>query len=90
MKMGDGSVTVCVNAVSKETEKAFLLILENLGEHWMPKSQIHSDVQLLKAGEFPVDVEISSWIAEQKFGNPDSPPDGAPAPTLDKGDGIPF
>jgi hypothetical protein len=88
--MGDGNVTVCVNEVSKETEKAFLLVLEGLGEHWMPKSQIRSDLQLLKSGEFPVGIQISSWIAEEKFGDKDAPPEGAPAPTLDKGDGIPF
>tara|TARA_R110000824_G_scaffold1097_6_gene6010 strand:- start:1366 stop:1632 length:267 start_codon:yes stop_codon:yes gene_type:complete len=88
--MGDGNVTVCVTAVSRETEKAFLLVFEGGEEHWMPKSQIRSDLQTLKAGEFPVGIQISSWIAEEKFGDPNVPPDGAPAPTLNSGDGIPF
>lgn len=52
-------------SVVKETEKAFLLRLDDDTEHWIPKNQI-ADWEDLEEGETGRTVSITEWIAGQK------------------------
>ena len=62
--MSEKTVSLSVDVVEKETEKAFLFIVG--GEKiWMPKGQIRTG-QLFSEGDKDVVVGITQWIAEQK------------------------
>lgn len=51
--------------VLKETDRAFLLRLDDDSEHWIPKNQI-ADPDTYEEGDTEVTVSITEWIAEQK------------------------
>lgn len=48
----------------RETAKALLVVVDG-EEHWLPKSQIHSDSEVYADGHRGKLV-ITAWIAEQK------------------------
>lgn len=54
-----------VAEIRSETEKAFLLVLEDGELLWMPKSQI-SDVDDYSVGDTDAVVSVTEWIANQK------------------------
>lgn len=51
--------------VVRETDRAFLLRLDDDSEHWIPKNQV-SEPDTYEEGDEGVTVSISEWIAEQK------------------------
>lgn len=57
-------VHVTVEKVERETDAAFLLLIDGQ-QHWVPKSQI-SDPDVLDAGDEDVTVSLTEWIADQK------------------------
>jgi len=54
-----------VKRIVRETPKAFLLMLEDGSEHWIPKNQI-ADPDNYDQGDENCTVSISEWIAQQK------------------------
>ena len=54
-----------VKLIVKETDRAFLLRLDDDTEHWIPKNQI-SDPDDYEEGDKDCSVSITEWIAEQK------------------------
>lgn len=54
-----------VARIERETDKAFLLILEDGEEVWIPKNQI-ADVDDYEEGDTNCSVSVTIWIAEQK------------------------
>lgn len=54
-----------VTLIKRETEQAFLLVLEDGNETWIPKSQM-SDPEDYAEGDTDCTVSITEWIAEQK------------------------
>lgn len=58
----NGTVKIEVDEIKKETEKAFLCLIDG-AEIWLPKSQIISEHV---EGDVEVTMEITRWIAEQK------------------------
>jgi hypothetical protein len=54
-----------VAEVSRETEKAFLLVLGGGEEVWVPKGQV-ADSDRYKAGDKACTVSVTEWIAKQK------------------------
>ena len=61
--MSEQTVSLSVDVVEKETEKAYLFVVG--GEKiWMPKGQIRNGE--VSEGDKELVVEITKWIAEQK------------------------
>ncbi len=58
-------IDVTIKAV---TEKAFLVITEDLSETWLPKSQIapHGDLDERSKKDDSGTMIVSEWIAKQK------------------------
>lgn len=54
-----------VELITKATGKAFLLVLEDGEQVWMPFSQI-ADVDDYAEGDEDVTISVTEWIAEQK------------------------
>jgi hypothetical protein len=54
-----------VDLIKSETDRAFLVVLEDGEEVWLPKSQI-SDPDDYMAGDENVALSITEWIADQK------------------------
>lgn len=59
-----GWVHLDVDEVLRETDKAFLLLIDG-EEVWVPKSQV-SDADKYEAGDTDVTVSVTTWLAEQK------------------------
>jgi hypothetical protein len=57
-------VHVNVDKVLRETEKAFLVLVDG-EEVWLPHSQI-ADWDDYEAGDENVTMSVTEWIAEQK------------------------
>ena len=51
--------------VKRKTDKA-ILVEHASGQHWLPLSQVADEAENLNAGDGPVTVSITEWIAEQK------------------------
>jgi hypothetical protein len=51
--------------VLKETDSAFLLLIEGGEKVWMPKSQV-ADPDGYAEGDEGVSISITEWIADQK------------------------
>lgn len=59
-------ILINVAEIQRETEKAFLVVLEEGDEGiWLPKNQI-TDPDQFSEGECEVEMSITEWIAEQK------------------------
>lgn len=54
-----------VKSVKRETDAAFLLVLEDGSEHWIPKSQM-ADPNDYEEGDENCTISVTEWIAEQK------------------------
>ena len=54
-----------VEEIVRETDKAFLVRLEDGEEVWLPKGQI-SDAQDYSEGDTNCTLSISEWIANEK------------------------
>lgn len=54
-----------VDEILRETEKAFLLRLEEGQEVWVPKSQI-SEPGIYSEGDRDATVSVSEWFAEKE------------------------
>jgi hypothetical protein len=59
------NVTVQDVLAVHETDKAIKVDFGELGEQWIPKSQIHEDSEVYEDGHHG-DLIISRWIAKQK------------------------
>lgn len=59
-------VHINVKRIKKKTDKAFLLLLENGEEHWIPFSQIADDADDYNEGDRDCSMSITDWIAQQK------------------------
>jgi hypothetical protein len=57
-------IHVHVDEILKETEKAFLVRIDD-EETWLPFSQI-SDVDDYKVGDKDLTLSISAWLANEK------------------------
>lgn len=57
-------VHVEVDEVLKETEAAFLVLIDD-DQHWLPKSQI-ADANDYAVGDTNLTMSISEWLARQK------------------------
>jgi hypothetical protein len=51
--------------VKKKTDRAFLLVLDDDEEYWIPISQV-SDADDYEEGDEDVSISISEWIAGEK------------------------
>jgi len=49
----------------RESDKAVLMAIDDIGEVWLPKSQIHDDSEVWKVGQ-KGDLIVTTWYAEQK------------------------
>ena len=58
------SVTICVHQVVRETDKAFLFLLDS-GETWVPKSVVE-DADDIAEGDDDLEVEVAKWFAEKE------------------------
>lgn len=59
-------IHIDVEEIRKETDRAFLLILDDFPDGvWLPKNQV-SDPQDYHEGDCEVSMSITEWIAEQK------------------------
>lgn len=54
-----------VSEIKRETDKAFLVVLEDGAEHWLPKSQI-ADADDYSEGDTNCTVSITEWLAGEK------------------------
>lgn len=54
-----------VKLIVKETDRAFLLRLDDDEEHWIPKNQV-SDQDDYSEGDENASMSISEWIAGEK------------------------
>jgi len=54
-----------VEEIVAETDAAFLLLLEDGEEVWIPLSQIDQP-ELYEKGDQDVTISVTQWIAEQK------------------------
>ena len=55
-----------LGSCEKETEKALLISLDELGEEkWIPKSVIHDDSEVYKEGQ-KGEVVVEGWWAEKE------------------------
>lgn len=62
-----GYVTLDNCRVMRETDNAFLIHIDEVGQHWIPKSQISpEDVDSCVVGETGLSISITEWIADQK------------------------
>lgn len=59
-----GYVHVEVDRIERETDAAFLVIIDN-DQFWLPKSQI-ADADDYNAGDEDVTLSITEWIANEK------------------------
>lgn len=57
-------VYVQVDRIAKETEKAFLCVIEG-EEVWLPKSQI-PDADDYMEGDEDIEIAITEWLAGEK------------------------
>lgn len=61
-----GKVSVGKAKAVRETDKALLVAVEDLGEEiWVPKSQIHDDSEVYADGH-EGDLVVSAWYAASK------------------------
>jgi hypothetical protein len=60
----DSYVPLVVDEVLRETEKAFLFLIDG-AEVWIPRSQME-DPDGCTVGELECEVYVSRWIAGQK------------------------
>jgi hypothetical protein len=58
------SISLIIEGLEKETEKAFLILYQNK-QYWIPKSQTVSLHSASKDKEYDI-IVISKWIAETK------------------------
>lgn len=56
---------ILVEKIIRETEKAFLVRLEDGDEHWLPKSQI-ADADDYREGDEDVELSVTEYIAREK------------------------
>lgn len=63
--MADRYVDLEVVEIKAETQKAFLVLLDDDSEHWIPFSQIDG-AEKHSAGDKDVVLSITEWIAEEK------------------------
>lgn len=59
-----GYVHVDVDRIERETDKAFLVLIDG-EETWIPKSQI-ADADDYNAGDEDLTLSITEWIANEK------------------------
>ena len=60
-----GWVYIEVDEIKRETEKAFLVIVDEQ-EVWLPKSQVEDEGEHFKQGDTDVEIGITEWIAREK------------------------
>lgn len=60
-----GYVHLDIALIARETEKAFLLVLEGGEETWVPKSVV-ADAEGYVAGDAHCTVSVQSWWAEKE------------------------
>lgn len=60
-----GWVHLDVSLVKRETEKAFLLRLEDGSEVWVPRSQV-SEPDDYEEGDEDCTVSVTEWFAEKE------------------------
>ncbi len=67
IKGGEPTVEIDVT-IKATTEKAFLVVTEDLSETWLPKSQIapHGDLNERSKKDDSGTMIVSEWIAKQK------------------------
>ena len=63
--MADEWVHLDVEEILRETDKAFLVRLEDGREEWLPFSQI-ADPDEYQVGDRDCTVSITEWVARQK------------------------
>lgn len=54
-----------VIVISRETEKAFLVVLDSGEEVWLPKSQI-ADAEDYQPGDADLTLSVTEYIAREK------------------------
>lgn len=54
-----------VREILKVTEKAFLVMLEDGNEVWIPHSQL-SDSDAFEVGDVNIEMKVTSWWASQE------------------------
>jgi hypothetical protein len=54
-----------VERIVRETDKAFLLLLEDGEEVWIPKNQV-ADADDYAEGDENCSISVTEWIANQK------------------------
>ena len=54
-----------VSEITRETDAAFLVVLEDGEEVWMPKSQI-ADADDYSQGDQDCTISITAWLANEK------------------------
>lgn len=64
--MSDSTWT-CDGEAVRETEKAVLVQLETGDEKWIPKSVIHDDSEVWKAGQAGRLVVLGWWAEKEKL-----------------------
>lgn len=57
-------IPIVVDEVLKETDKAFLCLIEGT-QYWIPKSQME-DSENVSEGELDCEMAITEWIAQEK------------------------
>lgn len=60
-----GTFDLKIDLVEKETERAFLVIIDG-EKYWLPKSQIRGGEDKLEEKAEDVEVTVNSWWAEQE------------------------
>lgn len=50
----------------KEGTRALLFSIDDLGEKWVPKSQIHENSEVWEFGQEPGELVVTEWWAEKK------------------------
>lgn len=58
-------VSLDVQVIRRETEKAFQVVLADGSIHWLPKSQVDS-ADNLEAGRRDLTIMVTEWIARLK------------------------
>ena len=63
--MNQSWVTIDVNEVVRETDRAILIRLQNGHEQWVPRSQIENSDDF-STGDCDVEMSISEWFATKE------------------------
>jgi len=52
--------------VRRETDKALLIYIEDIGDEvWVPKSVIHDDSEIWEAGQEAGELVVTEWFAHK-------------------------